>query len=327
MIVMLKKIEISHKSVIFAVLFLIFLWFLYFIRDIILELFIALLLMTILEPLVNLFSKVKIPRGISVLLSYFVVFGVVGGVFALIIPALVDQTTSFVNAIPLYISKLGISDFVSGDIVRETMTRLGTLPGDIFKFTISVFSNVISVITVLVFAFYMLLSRGKLDDQLGFLFGEAKKSEFGDFIDELENRLGGWARGQFALMFSIGVATYVGLLILGIPFALPLALLAGLLEIIPFLGPIVAAIPSMIIGFGISPVSGFGVMVMAFLIQQLENYVLVPKIMQKSVGVSPIITLIALAIGARFAGIVGMIISIPTVITLQVVLKKYLYKE
>ena len=99
------------------------------------------------------------------------------------------------------------------------------------------------------------------------------------------------------------------------------------MEIIPFLGPIVSAIPSALIGFGISPVTGLGVIILAFLVQQLENYLLVPKIMEKSIGVSPIITLVALAIGARLAGVVGAIISVPTFITLQVLVKEYLIKE
>lgn len=327
LLIMPRKIEISHRTIIFSVFFLIFLWFLFYIKDIILELFVALLLMTVLQPLVNLLVKIKIPRAISVLLSYILVFGIFGGVIALIIPTLVDQTTSFVNALPVYFSNLGLSSYVSGNLIGEFLNKLGSLPGEIFKFTISVFSNVFSVLTVLVFAFYMLLSRDKLEDQLGFLFGEEKKLGLGRMIDDLEVRLGGWARGQFTLMFLVGLATYIGLLIIGIPFALPLAILAGLLEIIPYLGPIVAAIPSVIIGFGISPVLGAMTAGVVIVIQQLENYVLVPKVMEKSVGVSPIVTLVALAIGARFLGIVGMIISIPTVITLQVLAKEYLVKE
>jgi len=322
-----RKIEISHKTVIFTVFFLLFLWFLYYIKDILLELFIALLLMTILEPLVNLLSKIRIPRALSVLLSYILLFGILGSVIALIVPTLIDQTTSFVSALPVYFSNLGLSSYISGNLIGEFLNRLGSLPGEVFKFTVSIFSNVVSVLTVLVFTFYMLLSRNKLDEQLGFLFGEDKKRQLSRVIDDLEARLGGWARGQFTLMFLVGLATYIGLLIIGIPFALPLAILAGLLELIPYLGPIIAAIPSVIIGFGISPVLGALTAGVAIIIQQLENYVLVPKVMEKSVGVSPIVTLVALAIGARFLGIVGMIISIPTVITLQVIFKHFVFEK
>jgi predicted PurR-regulated permease PerM len=130
--------------------------------------------------------------------------------------------------------------------------------------------------------------------------------------------MGGWARGELILMLSVGTATYVGLSLLGIPYALPIAIFAGLFELIPFLGPIISAIPSVLIGFGISPVMGIGAAALAFLIQQMENYILVPKVMEKSAGVSPLMTLIALAVGARLAGTVGAIISVPVLITLQV---------
>ena len=322
-----RKIEISHKTIVFTVLFLIGLWFLYFIRDIILELFVALLLMTILEPLVSLFAKLKIPRGVSVLLSYISFFGVFGGVIALIIPALVEQTAGFVNQLPGYLSNLGISEVISTNITGEFLTKIGSLPGEIIKFTFSLFSNLISVVTVLVFSFYLLLARDKLDEQLESFFGEEKRRDLVAFINSLEIKLGGWARGQIALMLIVGVLTYIGLAILKVPFAFPLAVLAGLFEIVPYLGPIIAAIPSLIIGFGISPVMGVGTIIVAMLVQQIENYVLVPKVMEKSIGVSPVVILLALAIGARLAGIVGMIISIPTVITLQVFSKHYFLKD
>lgn len=322
-----RKIEISHKTVVFTVFFLIGLWFLFYIRDIILELFVALLLMTILEPLVNLLTKIKIPRSISVLLSYIVFFGIFGLAISFIAPPLIDQTTNFVKALPSYLSNIGIARDLSSNITGEFLARLGNLPSEVIKFTFSLFGNLLSVITVLVFSFYMLLARGKLDESLGSFFGEEKKLELGVLIENLEKRLGGWSRGELVLMVIVGVLTYIGLAILKVPFALPLAILAGVLEIIPYLGPILAAVPSLIIGFGISPAIGIGTVVVALAVQQLENYLLVPKIMEKSVGVSPIVTLVALAIGARLAGVTGMIISIPTVIALQVFLKQYFLKD
>lgn len=324
---MFRKVEISHRTIIFAVLFLLSLGFVYLVRDIILQLFVALLLMTILEPLVNRLSKIKIPRAISVLLAYILVIGIFGGLIALIIPAIVEQTTSFVNALPGYISQIGLKQQWSDQIVSGFLSAAGNAPGEVFQFTFSVFSTVLATITVLVFAFYMLVAREKLEDQLGIFFGEEKKKELGRILDRLEIRLGGWARGELILMTMIGLGVYIGLRIIGIPFALPLSILSGILEIVPMLGPIISAVPGIIIGFGISPIMGLGVAVLYFLVHQLEGYVLVPKVMEKSVGVSPIVTLIALAVGARLAGIVGAIISVPMVITLQVLAKEYLVKD
>ncbi len=322
-----RKVEISHKTIIFAVLFLLSLGFIYRISDLIVQLFVALLVMAVLNPFVTKLSSWRIPRGLSVLISYILFFGVIGGVVALVLPPLIDQTTNFANSLPGYIANSGINPAISGQLVDELLGQVGKIPEQTVKFSLSVFSNVLAIFTVLVFAFYMLLSRAKLDEQLAGIVGEEREAGIARILNKLEERLGGWARGQFGLMLIVGTLNFIALSILHIPFALPLAILAGILEIVPFIGPIIAAIPAVIIGFGISPFAGFGVVAVAFLIQQLENYVFVPKIMEKSVGVSPIITLMALAIGQRFAGVVGMIISVPLVITLHVVIQEYFNKE
>lgn len=324
---MFRKIEISHRTIVFTILFLLSLGFLFLVKDIILELFVALILMTILEPIVSSMSKIKIPRAVSVLITYVVVIGIFGGVIALVIPTVVDQTASFFNALPSYLSNVGITGNLSNQLLSGFLTTAGAVPGQFFQLTFSVFNNILAVITVLVFAFYMLVVRDKLEDQLGFFFGEEKKKELGRVLDSLEERMGGWARGELILMFMIGLGVYIGLRIIGVPFALPLAILSGILEIVPMLGPIISAVPAILISFGISPLTGLGVIALYFLVHQLEGYVLVPKVMEKSVGVSPIITLIALAVGARLAGIVGALISVPTVIAIQVLSKEYLIKE
>ncbi|MGD0523310.1 MAG: AI-2E family transporter [Candidatus Microgenomates bacterium] len=321
---MYRKIEVSHKTIIFTVLFLLALWLLYLIRDIILTLFVSLLLMAILDPLVNRLAKYKIPRGLSILVCYIVIVGLFVLAIAGVIPPLVEQTTSFVTNLPTYLNHLGINKFLSDQITSQFITQVGSLPGQIVKIGVSVFSNIFSVLSVLMLTFYFLIARNKLDDQLVFLFGQEKREVIGKLIDSLENRLGGWARGELALMLTVGVAYFLGLILLGIPFALPLAILAGLLEIVPYFGPIISAVPAIIIGLSISPIMGLAVVALAILVHQTENYVFVPKIMEKSVGVPPIATLIALTIGFRLLGVVGALISVPVVLTVQIVLKNYL---
>ena len=322
-----KKIEISHRTIVFVFVFIFALWFLYFIRDIILQLFVAVFIMTVLNPFVRTLTRLKIPRTLAVFVIYLFIIALFSLLIAGIIPPLVEQSTSFANSLPKYLSTLGISPYISEQITGQIISSIGSLPGQIIKVGVSIFSNVISVLAVLVFSLYLLLSREKLEDQLGFLFGDEKKKKIGRVIDRLEMRLGGWARGELALMILVGSANYIGLSLMGIPFALPLAILAGLLEIIPNIGPITAAIPGIIIGLSISPVTGLAVGALALLIQQLENYVLVPKIMEKSVGVSPLITLLALAIGFRIAGVVGALLAIPATITLQVLASEYIYSK
>lgn len=320
---MLKKIEISHKTIIFTVSFLIFLAFLYFIKDIIIQFFVALLVMTILNPLVAKLSKFKIPRAVSIIVVYILTLGIIGVALAGIIPPLVDQTTTFVNNLPEYIENLAVPNIIVEPVINQLFSTLGELPAQAAKATISIFSNILNIILVLIFAFYLLMAKSKQDEQLEMFFGKERSKKIAKIIDALEVKLGGWARGQLTLMFLVGLITYIGLRLLGIPYALPLAILAGLLEIVPYFGPIMAAFPAVIIGFSISPLIGVATTALAFLIQQLENYLIVPKIMGKSVGVSPVVIILALMIGFKIAGPLGSLISVPVFITLQVFVKEY----
>lgn len=127
-------------------------------------------------------------------------------------------------------------------------------------------------------------------------------------------------------MFVIGLGCYIGLTIIGIPYALPLGILAGLLEIVPNIGPVISSIPLAIISFGISPLKGLMTLALILIIHQSENYFLTPRIMQKSAGLSPIITLLALAVGFNLAGVTGAIISVPVVVTLKALLLKHYFQ-
>ncbi len=324
---MTRKVEISHKTIIFTFFFLLFVWFLYYTRDIVFQVFAALLLVSILNPLISRLTKLKIPKGLSISLSYILIFVFLGLSISSIVPPLVEETTNLANNLPSYFQSSELSKYVNEDLIRQFASQLGSLPSQVVKFVFSLFSNVLNILTVVIFSFYILLVRDRLDQNLEFLLGKEKSRSISDLINTLEVRLGGWARGQFTLMLSIGVLSYIGLLLLGIPYALPLALLAGIFEIVPYLGPIIAAVPAIILGFSISPFVGFAAIGLTVLIQQIENYLLVPKIMEKSTGVSPIIILVSLAVGYRLAGISGMIISIPVVIIIQTFIQERFAKN
>jgi len=318
-----KKIEISHRTIIFTVVFLLALWFLYTIRDIIFTVFVSVLLMAILNPLVSKLTRWKISRFMAVLITYILVFGILGFSIAWVVPPLVNQTTNFVNNIPSFIENLGWEGFWDSQVMNSFLSQVGNLSTQVIKFSVSVFSNAVSVLSVLVLSFYFILYRSKLNEQLAFIFGEDREKQVGKIIDEIETNLGSWARGELVLMLFVGCLTYLGFLLLGVPFALPLALIAGILEIIPILGPNIAAIISILIGFTISPLMALAVAALAFLIQQLENYLLAPKIMEKSIGVNPIVTLLSLTIGYKLMGVIGVLLSVPLFLTIKILTKEY----
>ena len=128
-------------------------------------------------------------------------------------------------------------------------------------------------------------------------------------------------------MTFVGTLSYFGFLVLGLDFALPLALLAGLLEIVPNIGPTIAAVPAVLVGFFISPLVGLATIAWCFLVQQIENNFLVPRIMSQQVGVNPVITLLSLAIGARMAGVVGAIVAIPVYLTIRTLLEELAFNQ
>ncbi len=321
-----RKIEISHRTIIFTLILLGGLWLVYFLRSVILQIFVALLIMTILNPMVRRLQRLRFPRALAISVIYVLLIGLIALILSLIFPPLIEETRNFATSIPGYIGNIQTPFFSGAEIAVQITQSLSLVPGQAVKAGVSVFSNIISIVAVFVFAFYLLMERDRTDGQLTMFLGDENTKKLTRIVDSLEVKLGGWVRAEFILMTIVGVLNYIVFLVLGVPFALPLAILAGLFEAVPTLGPIVGAIPAVIVGFGISPATGVGVAALAFLIQQLENYVFVPKIMQKSVGVSPIITLFALVIGFRLAGVAGAILAVPMVITLEVVVKEYFTK-
>lgn len=312
-----KKIEISHRTIIFTVLFLIFIWFLFQIRQILIALFISVILMAALNPLVDRLQRFKLPRVFAILIIYVFIFAIFGIILSGVIPPLVDQTSTLISRLPEYAQALGLPEIDQG-IITSQINQLGSLPANILKITVSVLSNLVAVLTLMVITFYLLLERKNLDRYLQVLFGSGGEKQAEKFIDEIERRLGGWVRAQAALMAIVALMSYLGLRLLGIDFALPLALLAGVLEIIPNIGPVVSGIPAVLAGLAVSPMMGLAVVALYFLIQQIENTVIVPQIMKREAGVNPLVVIISLIIGFKLAGIVGAVLAIPIVLLIQV---------
>jgi len=313
-----KKVEVSHKTIIFTVVFLLSLWFLYFVRDIVLLFLVSFLLMLALSPAVNkLEKKLRFPRFLAILVNYFFIIGLVVLAISLLAGPLFKQTGLLVNQLLALTEKIGSAQWAK-NFLNNPFSQIGLVSGNIFKFTQGVFSNAVKIFSVFVINFYLILERKHLSKHLRRLFNGKNASVAEKIISRLEHELGSWLWGELALMVIVGVLTYLGLLILGIKYALPLAFLAGILEIFPNFGPLLAAIPGVIIGLSISPLMGLGALAVYFVVQQLENSLIVPKVMQRTMGVHPIVTLLALLIGFRLAGVAGAIFSLPMVLVVKV---------
>ncbi|MBI4999809.1 AI-2E family transporter [Candidatus Gottesmanbacteria bacterium] len=313
------KIEISHKTIFFTFGFLAALWFLWQIKEIILVLFLAFILMSALRPFVEKLERFRIPRVISILFVYLVFLSFLGLVGGAIFPPLIFQTLKFWERLPELFNRILPFLPLNFEFLTQQLTPVG---GNILRVTLGFFSNVVTLVTFLVFTFYLLLERKHLEETFKTLLGEETGERIIKITWKIEERLGAWVRGQVTLMFLIGLACFIGLTALGVDYALPLALTAGILEIIPIAGPILGGIPAVLVALVTSPVLALAVAALYFIIQQLENNLIVPTVMRKATGLPPIITLLSLMIGGKLAGIFGAFLAVPTVVVLQTILQE-----
>ncbi len=318
-----QKIEISQKTIIFTVGFLLFLWFLYQIRSIIVLLFISFILMTAVHPLVKLARKVKIPVLAVMLVVYVGIIALLSTVVASLAPAVVSQTRGLTQALPTYLHSL--EDVLNTQFDPSLIgSYLNSIPTNILKLAAGAASNILNILAVFFMGYYLVVERPHLHKYLTRFFPEHNAEERAEsLIHAVEHRVGGWVTGELTLMLVIGLMTYVGLILLGIPYALPLAILAGLLEAVPNIGPTISAIPAILIGLTISPLIALGALAMSILIQQLENNLIVPKIMQSATGTKPLVTILVLLVGVTLGGVVGAILAMPIFLTIQTVISEF----
>jgi predicted PurR-regulated permease PerM len=314
-----KKIEISQKTIIFTVGLILSLWFLFQVRSIIVLLFIAFILMTAVNPLVKIASRFKIPTILVMLVVYFGLITLISTVILSSVPA-VQQTKDISLALPTYLHNL--EDVFNTQLDPNVAgSYLSSIPSNLLKIAAGAFSNIMNILALFFMAYYLVLERPKLHRYLLRLFDNDKdqESRAEALVLAVERQVGGWVRGELVLMLIIGVMTYVSLILLGIPYALPLAVLAGILEAVPNLGPTIAAIPAILIGLTVSPIIGLGALIASIVIQQVESNWIVPKVMQSATGTEPLVTIVVLLIGFTLGGVAGAVLSMPIYLTIQTV--------
>ena len=314
-----QKIEISSKTIIFTVGFILMLGVIWLIKDLIFSLFIAFIIAGALRQPVDFLEKKKIPRSIGSFIIYFIFVFTIFYLFALIIPPLAGEIIVLFKNLPHIIIKV-FPTLSSNFNLSFLSNNIPSLANETINLIKTAFSNVIFVTSTLFFGFYFLLEKNLAQRLLGNFFDDMELNKISLISERAQKRMSGWFWGEIVLMIVVGLLTYVGLSLMGIKYALALAVLSGLLEVVPNLGPITATIPAFFIGLSQSYVSGLSMIALYLTVQQLENNLIVPFVMKKAVGIHPIITLIALIIGGKLAGIMGVILAIPTTIFLETIL-------
>jgi len=313
-------------------------WMLVLVRDALLLIYISGLTAIGLSPLVEAACdqgarlRYRVPRWTAVLAVYLAIVGILVGVGLLIIPPLGQQARELWKALPMLVEAArgwlvghgALGEGVSvGEAIRQAPVggsdAVGTLFGAIWTFIGGVFGAV----TILILSFYMLLDAEKLVRAFVRMFPRAERSRVEEVCRRVATKVSAWLAGQLFLAATIGVTAAVGLWLFGVPYFYVLALIAAIGEMIPVVGPVLSAIPAVAVALSVSPALGVGVAVFFFLQQQFENHVLVPKIMARQVGVSPVIVITALLIGGSLLGIVGALLAVPTAAILLVLFEEW----
>lgn len=325
------RVEISYKTILFTAAFIGLLWLIFLIKEIIILILLSIILISALIRPVDWLTSKGIPRTISAVIIYFIMILLISLGLGIIVPPLIEQTTDLVLNLPSIIS--AINEFLIFnqvpvmDISRELASQINQIAGNLISISSAIFSSVFNVITLFVLSFYLLVEWKTFVKLASSPFSGSQEKKVSNLIIKIEKGLGAWVRGQLTLSIIVGLITYIGLSILSVPYALPLALVAGIFEIIPLIGPIISAIPAILVGLTISPAIALAVLALFIIVQQLENNLIVPMVMSKVVGLQPPVVIVALLIGAKLNGIGGAFLAIPVVLIAKIIFKEFLMAE
>jgi len=328
------KVNITAGSIAKLFMFLAGAVLVYLLADVLVMLFVAIVISTLIEPLANAFEKRKIPRAIAVLVIYILFFGVIAAIVAFLAPVIMQDAPKMManlqNTWGKFIDSVWwerITGMGGGISNTDFSAGAGTL-SSVYAHVVKFFGGFISLIIIFVMTFYLTIQRDPIKKILTTLLPEAMWSRSLEVAEKMKEKMGLWIRGQLLLSLIMGTLVFCGLKILGIKYALVLGLLIAILEFLPYIGPILASLPAMLIAFSERGLVGFfTVMIMYFVIQQFENHLIVPKVMQKAVGLNPIVSIVSVLSGAKLAGVLGALVAIPVATALSVLLQHVLAKK
>jgi predicted PurR-regulated permease PerM len=329
-------ISITAGTVVKAIVILALAWFLFEIRGIVLIVLTAIVIASAVEPGVAGLVKRKVPRIISVIIIYVILFVAVFVLFYFFIPSLLTDFAQFFAQFPSYLNafthaslfsqyaqilNLPASSSISSASILSDITNalnLNTIFGNAFTAATTIFGSVFSFLLIIVFSFYFAVIETGVDDFLHIITPRRHQKYVQGLWRRSQHKIGLWMQGQLLLALLMGILIYLLLTIFHVPNALPLAVIASCFEIIPVFGPILAAVPAIMIGFVTGGLT-LGLIVIAIYVvaQQFESQLIYPLVVSRVVGVPPLLVILALIIGGELAGFLGIILSVPAAATIQ----------
>jgi len=325
-------IHISTASVFKVVLVLLLFVVIYLLRDLALVILTSVVLASAVEPATKWFSKYKVPRVAAVLFVYVAIIIGFAGIFYVFIPPLFNEVSSLTSNLPEYVQSLspidgavvepsaqgaqglvgGLADTFSLEgAIKNIENTIAGLSSGVFQTVSTIFGGVFSFVLIIIISFYLAVQEKGIENFLRIITPIRHEDYIVDLWKRSQAKIGKWMQGQLLLGLLIGVLVYLGLTVLGIKYALTLALLAAIMELIPLFGPIIAAVPAVLLGFVSGPSTGLLVLGLYVIIQQFENHLIYPLVVRKVVGVPPLLVIIALIIGGKLVGFLGVLLSVP----------------
>lgn len=321
----------------------ILLWAAFLVRGVLLLIYVSGLLAVGFSPIVRLIERQRLlpigprrfPRWLAILVLYVFIIGTVTAIGFLIFPPLIQQAKELWNAVP------GMFDraqdwLISKGLLSERLTLRQAVQqadasgggekavGTVFTAVVGVVGGLFGLFTILVLTFYFLVEAGRLRESFLQLFARRNRARVDAATRDITVKVSAWLGGQLVLGLTIGVTSALGLWLLDIPFFYVLALISGVGEMIPVVGPILAAIPAIAVASTVSLKKVLFVIIFFVVQQQFENHILVPKIMSRQVGVSAVTVILALLIGGNLLGIPGAILAVPTAAIIQVLVSEWM---
>lgn len=344
------NITISAGTIIKSLVVLVVAFLLYKMLDLVLVVLTAVVIASAVEPLIRWFGQYKVRRLFAVIITYICVVLVFSGLLYFFIPPVLDEASNLLGKAPQYLDSVtlwnplndtklietskvagGLSDSLNGgkqilgdlssgsvgnsafgDLISRFRSLTSSASDSIINIASGIFGGVFSFILIIVLSFYLAVQEGGVEKFLKIITPIKNEVYIVDLWKRSQKKIGYWMQGQLLLGIVVGVLVYLGLMILGIQNALILAVLAGVLEIIPVFGPILSAIPAILFGLtdgGLT--TGLLVLGLFIIVQQFENHLIYPLVVKKVVGVSPIVVILALIIGGKLAGFLGILLSVP----------------
>jgi len=338
--------RVVSRAVLFTITVLILLWLLGQLTSVIVRVVLAIILAAGMKPLVDRLTARELrrqgwwtpPRGLVVLIVYVVTIALVSIAGGLILQVVVVELQNLINGIPVYAPRIVagvnnlldtvpggremVADFDIGGQLSGVVSQIFNVMGQavfVFRQVIGLLSGLLDVLMILLLALYITTDGPRIARYLRAFLPPDRHEQASRVTSRIFVRLGGWVSGQILLCVIIGCISWIGLTLIGVPYAVVLALVAGVMEAVPNVGPIIAAVPAVIIAALYSPWQALLVAILYIVIQQLENYIIVPKVMSRAVELHPLAVLLALMVGGELMGVLGAVLAVPVTAAISVI--------